>query len=242
MLTNLELTTVKQTGVLGKIAVALVKKGFKITGQAITDLDDNRLCLIKFGIETQQECSENDFDFLSKEIPQVIKINGLATKKEISQPEKKIDGSDLISNLGNQLINKYPDILPLLKKIDYSLSVETRQDVLSKLGRGIGRWHSKNKFSRGSRLSLDKTLQRMLCPSLKKFLDIEYSNKQVIVNNCPHCYQQEDHKPGCYFITAYIQGFLDTFTHLPATTVNQLHSKANGFENCIFEIRLAKNN
>ena len=69
MLTNLELTTVKQTGVLGKIAVALVKKGFKITGQAITDLDDNRLCLIKFGIETQQECSENDFDFLSKEIP-----------------------------------------------------------------------------------------------------------------------------------------------------------------------------
>lgn len=242
MLTKIEITTVKQTGVLGKIALALINKGYKVNRQTITDLEDNRLCLIKLEIESQKDCLKGEFEFLYKEVRQVIKINDHYKEKEIPIQNKQTYKPDLIKNLGNQLIIKFPDIIPLLKKIDYSLSAESRQDVLTKLGKGLGRWQSQKKITRGGQLSLDKILKKLLRPSLKKFLDVEYSNNQFIVNNCPHCYQQEDTTPGCYFITAYMQEFLDTFTYLPSITVHQLHSKANGFQNCVFEIRLTNNN
>lgn len=242
MLSNLEITAVKQTGVLGKIAVFFINKGFKIVGQSSTELDDKSLCLFKFDIESKQQLSKSDFEYLIKEIPQVIKIDDHPTITEIPEQEQQIDLSPLINDLGNQLVNRYPDIIQLLKKIDYSLSAEIRKDVLSKLGKGLGQWQSQNKYSLGGLLCLDKTLHRILSPSLSEFLDVEYRKQRITVNNCPHCFQQEDHTPGCFFITAYIQGFINSFSHLPETTVHQIHSKANGHQNCVFEIRLNNDN
>ncbi len=241
MISNIEMTAVKQTGVLGKITIALIQKGHKVVGQSMSNLDDKNLCLIKFGIEAVHELPKSDFEFLITDIPQVVKIHDDGQEKSITQTVAEIDITVLLNDYGQQLVSQYPNIRQLLTKIDSDLPEAVNQEVLTKLGKGFGRWQCNNNYSLGGLLPLDKTLQRMLWPSMEDFLMLEVKGNRVEVMDCPHCFDNVDDEPSCYFITAYIQGFLDTLNHLPLTSVVQLHSKASGHRHCSFEVSSIEN-
>ncbi len=238
MISNIELTAVNETGILGKIAIALIKKGYKIVGQSISNDDNQDFCLIKFGLETNHEIVKGEIEHLKTTIPQIVKIHDQAENGSGAN-ETDINVNELLKNYGKQLIGEYPNISHLLKKIDNELAPSIKQEMLTKLGKGLGRWQCKNNYSLGGLLSLDKTLQRMVWPSLKDFLTIDAKGTFVEVHDCPHCFNQVDSKPSCFFIAGFIEGFLDSLNHLPLTSVAQIHSKAMGHKHCSFEVRSA---
>ena len=45
---NIEIIAAKETGLLGRVAVHLTKKGFKINRQTVTDQEDGKTCLMYY--------------------------------------------------------------------------------------------------------------------------------------------------------------------------------------------------
>ncbi len=236
MNSNIEMTATKQAGILGKIAVALITKGYKVVGQSVSDLDDNNLCLVRFGIDSNHEFSQGEFEYLKTDVPQVLQIHD-TDKAPITQTTAGVDVSSQLKIYGKQLIGQYPDIRHLLTNIENEIPSEIRQDLFTRLGKGFGRWQCTNNKSLGGLLSLDKTLQRILWPALNDFLDIEALGNRVEVRDCPHCFDKIQKESNCYFITAYIEGYLAVLDHLPDTSVVQLPRKSSVHEYCRFEVR-----
>ncbi|MEE9413379.1 MAG: hypothetical protein V3V22_10050 [Methylococcales bacterium] len=238
MISNIEMTTTKQAGILGKIAVALITKGYKVVGQSISDLDDNDVCLVRFGIDANHEFSQGEFDYLKTDIPQVLQVHDSVSEEvPIIQSTTGFDINSILKSYGKQLIGQYPDIRHLLTNIENEIPSDIRQDLFTRLGKGFGRWQCTNNQSLGGLLSLEKTLKRILWPALNDFLDIEALGNQVEVRDCPHCFDKAQKETNCYFITAYIQGYLDALDHLPGTSVVQLPRKSSMHEHCRFEVR-----
>jgi len=232
MISKIEFTANDDNGLLGKIAIALIKKKYKIIHQSVSKLDQQNLALFIFEIESGQIIELNDIDHLKTDIPEIIKINQLDQLKDID----KLVSSQL-ALYGKKLVGEFPDILSILQQIDNELDETIKEQVLTKLGKGLGRWLCKSNYSLGGLLSLDKTLNRMLWPSLNEFLSVKAKGAVVEVSNCPHCIDQFDSKPSCFFIKGYIEGFLSVLDHLPPTLIIQLHSKAMGDNHCDFEVK-----
>ncbi len=240
MISTIELTVTNETGILGRIAISLIKNGFKVVGQSVSGLDNQDQCLMTFRIEASQAIVNSDIEYLKTEILEIIEIHGETKATTVTAtPVAAEDVKTILKSYGEQVIEKFPDINEYLTGIDHQLAPSNKEEILTKLGKGIGRWQCKKNYALGGLLDLDKTLERMLWLSLNDFLSIEASGNMIAVSDCPHCSGQQvvDTQPSCFFIIGYIQGFLGFLEHLPVTTVIQLHSKATGHKSCDFEIR-----
>jgi predicted hydrocarbon binding protein len=233
MISKIEFTTKNEAGILGKIAIALNNKGYTIAHQSVSNIGQENFTLINFSIEASHKIKLDELNYLKTDIPQIVEIHQLDSVVEL-------DVSDLLKTYGKQLIGKHPDIRQLIQKIDNELDLIIKEQVLTKLGKGFGKWLCKNNYALGGLLSLDKTLQRMLWPSLNEFLSVNVKGNIVEVSDCPHCANQSDSVPSCFFIKGYIEGFLNALEHLPSTTVVQLSSKAMGDNLCDFEVETSK--
>lgn len=229
MRSNIAITAAKETGLLSKVAVLLIKKGFRIHRQTISEQADEQSCLLYFEIESQQELTNTDIAQLEAELP------GLVTLRQDSAT-----GPDMRARLdeyGKQLISQYPGIRDTLQKCVDELPASSKAELLARLGQGLGRWRFRKDYALGGLLSLDKTLQRMLWPSLDDFLDIEADGNRLDVRDCPVCASHIGAGEQCHFVAAYIEGFLGELTHLPPTRVVQSAAAAAGSPHCSFEVR-----
>lgn len=233
MISKIEFTVKNEAGMLSRIAITLIKKGYKITRQSVADLDHDDFALISFSIEANHKIKLDEFDYLKTDIPQIIEIHQL-------DAAVTVDISSLLKNYGKQLVSEYPDIRQLIQKIDNELDLTIKKEVLTKLGKGFGKWQCKNNYALGGLLSFDKTLQRMLWPSLNEFLNAKARGNIIEISDCPHCAKQSDSALNCFFIKGYIEGFLDALEHLPSTSVVQLSSKSMGDIHCDFEVKTSK--
>jgi len=227
--TSIEITAARETGLLGKVAVLLIKKGFKITRQTVTDLDDGDACLMSIEINSQQDVTPADIDRIKSEFPGIVLVK--------IKSDTGFDARALLDEYGPRLIKQYPGIHDSLSKCTAGLPESGKLEVLTKLGKGLGRWRYKQDYARGGLLSFDKTVQRMLWPSLEDFLDIESDGNRVNVKDCPVCASHADGGKNCHFIAAYIEGFLGELSHLSNTSVVQSAAAAAGSPHCSFEVR-----
>jgi predicted hydrocarbon binding protein len=233
MISKIKISVKNEVGILGKVAIALNKKGYKITHQSVSNIDQENVNEISFDVEANHKIELDELDYLKADIPQIVEIHQLDTSVAV-------DVGSLLKTYGKQLVGKYPDIWQLIKKIDNELDLIIKEQVLTKLGKGFGRWQCKNNYTLGGLLSLDKTLQRMLWPSLNEFLSVNAKGNIIEVNDCPHCTNQSDSTPSCFFIKGYIEGFLTALEHLPTVSIVQLSSKAMGDKHCDFEVKTGK--
>ena len=206
----------------------MVKRGFKINRQAVVEQDEGNLSLLRFEIESKQGLTGEDVAFLEAEIPGVVAV--------LENSAADTDVKALLDRYGPQLIGRFPGIRDTLQKCAAELPASSKPEVLTRLGRGLGRWQYAQNYALGGLLSLEKTLQRMLWPSLEDFLDIETSGNRVEVRNCPVCASHDVGASDCHFVAGYIAGFLGELAHLPATSVIQ-SAAAAGSAHCSFEVR-----
>ncbi len=194
------------------------------------------MCSIKYSIDAVSENIAKDLEDIKANFPQIIKIID-NLEKPIEKTVDDIDVSEILNNYGKKIVEKFPHINELLQHIDRELDPSIQRVVLSKLGEGVGRWQYNHNYQFGGLLPLDKTLQRMVWPSLQDFLSINAKDHIVEVYDCPHCAGRVDSGSNCLFISSYIQGFLNSLAHLPAISVIQLQSKSMGHGYCSFEVK-----
>ena len=190
---------------------------------------DGKTCLMALEVESSQGLTDEDIAQIKADIDGIVGV--------MDKSAANLDVKALLDQYGPQLISSYPKVQDTLKKCTGELPASGKPEVLSRLGRGLGRWQYGQNYALGGLLSLDKTLQRMLWPSLEKFLDIEADGNRVKVKNCPVCASSSTGEDNCHFIAAYIEGFLGELAHLSGASVVQSAAAAAGSPHCSFEVR-----
>ncbi|MEM7116793.1 MAG: 4-vinyl reductase [Chloroflexota bacterium] len=189
--------------------------------------------------------SQHALEAIKEKIPAITRIETDKTAVSTTRPtsaKTSTSGSlvttDQLNQLGQRLVVAYPQIRREIRRIDEQLDPAVRDDMLLQLGEALGKWQYRKNYSLGARLTLDKTLQRIVWPALEDFLQITKGETFVRVLDCPHCAtEQTPTEPNCHFITGYIRGFLEVIPRLPSQQVIQTQSKALGHNACVFEIK-----
>lgn len=239
MITSINFTVNDEPGYLGKIAVAMIQIGCTPVKQSIVRPDDKAYCIIKFDLEADHPIKLEELEAVKNSIPEIINIE---SEQQPVAKKNMVDISPLLVDYGKQLISEYPHINYLLETIENKLDEDVRDEVLCKLGRALGKWQFKKNYALGSSLPLDKTLQRMVWPSLEEFLHLQKDHNKIRVSNCPHCDIREyNSEPNCPFIIGYINGFLGMLPHLSSVEVRQISSRSSGGSHCAFEVVSSSN-
>ncbi|MCK5662191.1 MAG: hypothetical protein KAI17_01845 [Thiotrichaceae bacterium] len=243
MITNVIFTVPDKTGILGKVAILLLNNGFQMLEQSMAPSDVEGQSLIKIKLEADKAINEDDFSILKQLVPEIIHID--CGNKPASSTISTSDSNDLIALTKvyfDRLVDAYPQIAPIIKTINSELDVATRNEVLSTLGRALGRRQYKTNYALGGVLNIDKTLQRMLKPCLKEFVEVEQfdlsgsGSAEIKLLNCPVCLNHISSSPDCVFISEFINGFLKSVPNIQDTSVKQMQCKAMGDHSCTFNI------
>ncbi|MFK5947753.1 MAG: hypothetical protein QM500_03150 [Methylococcales bacterium] len=249
MITNVIFTVPDRIGILSEVTIALLNNDFIMREQSISPADVDQQSLIKIKMEADKAINEGDLNVLKQLVPEIIHIN--CGNKPPPLTVSVSDNNDLLvltKNYFDKLVDAYPKIAPLIKVINSELDEPTRNEVLKKLGRALGRRQYKMNYALGGVLNIDKTLQRMLSPCLKEFVEIEQfklSNSgsvEIKLLNCPICHDHTSTSPDCIFISEFINGFLSSVPNIQDISVKQTQSKAMGDHYCTFEIETIQNN
>ncbi len=245
MITTVVFTANSKAGNLARIALAARRLGFRSVKQAKLRSDRPDFDKIQLDLESDYLIQVNDLNSIREIVPTVVQIQSVgaekgqvAAKRTRQQPASAVvtgDAKEIAGRFGKQMVASFPNIRPIIKQLNDELDSEIRDDVMLKLGKGIGRWRYKKRYAHGAKLPLDKTLQRLAWPALGEFVEISKEEMRVHVHNCQHGSQTAD-TPDCHFITGFLQGFLGEMTHFRAVDVVQA-GKSTGGGSCVFEVR-----
>ena len=265
MLTTVTFTANSQVGNLSRLILALRRLGYRAIEQSLEQSKIDRLDLIKMTLESPHSAHRSDFADIRTMVPTIVdfdimKSQPLQTKSTVkslsqlqsrtlvlssqsaSQQAKLSSGSDTIlgyvKNEGRKLIAAYPDVAGSIKRLETEVWNADREEVFSKLGAGIGRWQYKKNFAVGARLSLEKALLRSLKPALSDFLNVSIQDTTISVTDCPHCAgSRNTSENSCYFVSSFIEAFMNEMSHLRGLHVEQVLAKSMGASACQFKIR-----
>lgn len=259
MITTVVVTADSKAGNLARIALAARRLGYRALKQSMLKSPEAQFDKIQLEIESDMPIGAAELSGIRRIVPTVVDIqmmgtanrlkNSLVTRDEVIRADARRAASQvriaapteavkaLVSRYGKLMVGRYPDIADLVIQFDDEVPAIERNAALMSLGKGIGRWQYKKKYSLGAKLSLDKTIQRMLWPALSEFVAINREGARVFVLNCPHGSGSAGTiEPDCNFVTGFISGFLNETGHFRGVDVVQL-SKQKGSGHCCFEIR-----
>ncbi len=243
MITNAIFTVPDKTGILGEVTVALLNSGFQIEEQSMSPAEIEGQSLIKVKLEADKAINEDDLNVLKVLVPEITSIDcGNKSSTAAVIGSNHADHSELVKAYFDKLVEAYPQLGTPLEKINDEVDETLRNEILTKVGRALGKRQYKKDFALGGLLSVDKTLHRMLRPCLKSFLELEEfefttpSSVEITLLNCPVCRDRVSASPDCGFISEFIDGFLSSVPNIERVSVIQTQSKASGGRCCVFEL------
>ncbi len=252
MITTVVFTANSQAGNLARIALAARRLGYRSVKQYKLKSDKPNLDKIQIDFESDFSIRVNELAEIRTIVPTVIQIEPMETSQSAHSRTKSTkptpqsqtatsapsgDVKEIAGRYGKQIVAEFPNIGHLVMRLDNEVDSEVRDDVLLRLGKGIGRWRYKKAYAHGAKLPLDKTLQRLVWPALAEFVDITKGNSQVQVHNCYHgTDSQRSAALNCHFVTGFLQGFLGEMTHIKVAEIKQV-AKSTQNQACVFEVR-----
>lgn len=208
-----------KSGALARIAAFLVRKGYPLKGQQLSDSASGAK-VVKIMIDV----GHLDRAKLAAEI------------KSLS-PEYSVIGVEGVQSgpvpSVKQIAEKFPDIAPLVVAYGESLGAEVRESELVGAGKKIGAFQYEKEWSFGSPLKMPTALRRTLVPALEGITRVEATDTEVRFPDAPTCAGKV---ACCGFLGGFMQGFLDAGPLTAGTTVSRISCKTQGGSYCGFKI------
>lgn len=216
---TITISGVDKSGALARISVFLVRKGYPLKGQQITESASGAK-LVRITLDLAQV----DKTKLAAE------IKNLSPDYSVVSVEGAQSGAPSIKEIAAQ----FPDIAPLVQAYGESLGSDTRDRELVEAGKKIGAFHYEKEWSFGSPLKMPVALRRTLVPALEQFGKVEATDTEIKLPDSPFCAAG---KIGCCeFLTGFMQGFLDAGPLTQNTRVKNVACRAKGDAQCTYAV------
>lgn len=139
-----------------------------------------------------------------------------------------------VEKLLPKLISDYPQILPLIKKLEQSVQEGARESTLVLAGQRIGAWWFERQHALKTKLSLEEAMQGLGMPSLSAWLDVEYQGQQLHIRNSPLC-TEEGHS-SCKFVSGFLEGLLGPVVGSQSVSIFAVCCRSCGADECVLAV------
>lgn len=136
-----------------------------------------------------------------------------------------------VEKLLPKLMGDYPQIFPLLKKLEQSVEEGARESSLSLAGQRIGTWLFERNHAATSKMALDEAMQRIGVPTLRALTDVEYSANQLHIRHSPLC--TDEGRSNCMFFSGYLEGLLGPAVASQGLSIFAVCCRSCGANECV---------
>ena len=207
----------EKSGALARIAAFLVRKGYPLKGQQITESASGAK-LVK----------------VSLDMSHLDKAKFAAEMKSLSPDFRvvSVEGAQSAAPSIKDMAERFPDIASLVRAYGESFESESRDRELVEAGKKIGAFQYEKEWSFGSPLKMPVALRRTLVPALETLGKVDASDTDVTLSDSPFCGTGKI--SCCEFLTGFIQGFLDAGPLTQNTRVHKAECRAKGDSRCTY--------
>lgn len=207
-----------KSGALARIAAFLVRKGYPLKGQQVTQSASGAK-LVKFSLD----------------IGQIDKVKLAAEIRSLS-PDFSLVGVEGAQSVAaptiKEIAAQFPDIASLVQTYGESFGSDTRDRNLVEAGKKIGAFQYEKEWSFGSPLKMPVALRRTLVPALETLGKVDATDTELTLPDSPFCGTGKI--SCCEFLTGFMQGFLDAGPLTQNTRVQKAACRAKGDPRCTF--------
>jgi len=171
---------------------------------------------------------EPEFDFMRPSAPAPAPVAVEEPFVEVVQLEAD---QAAIEKLMPKLMDDYPKIFPLVKKLEQSVQPGARESSLLLVGQRVGAWVFQRQHALNTKLDLEAAMTRVGVPALSALLEVEYAGNQLHIRNSPLC--TEDGRSGCKFLSGYLEGLLGPVIASQSLSIFEVCCRSFGADECV---------
>ena len=139
-----------------------------------------------------------------------------------------------VDKLLPKLMDDYPQIFPLIKKMEQSVSPGARESSLQLVGQRVGAWVFQRQHALSTKLELEAAMTRVGVPALSALLEVDYSANQLHIRNSPLC--AENGHSGCKFLSGYLEGLLGPVVASQSLSIFEVCCRSFGADECVLAV------
>jgi hypothetical protein len=178
-------------------------------------------------LQTEPE-AEPEFVFMRTPAPAPAPVVPVEPFKEVLQ----LDADQAaVEKLLPKLMVDYPQIFPLLKKLEQSVEEGARESSLSLAGQRIGTWLFERNHAVTSKMALDEAMERIGVPALRTLTEVDYSANQLHIRHSPLC--TEEGRSSCRFFSGYLEGLLGPVVASQGLSIFAVCCRSCGANECV---------
>jgi hypothetical protein len=140
----------------------------------------------------------------------------------------------MVEKLLPKLMSDYPQIFPLVKKLEQSVQVGARESSLLLVGQRLGAWVFQRQHALNTKMDLEAAMTRIGVPALGALLEVEYTGNQLHIRNSPLC--AEDGHSGCKFLSGYLEGLLGPVIASQGLSIFEVCCRSFGADECVLAV------
>lgn len=139
-----------------------------------------------------------------------------------------------VEKLLPKLMGDYPQIFPLLKKLEQSVEEGARESSLSLAGQRIGTWLFERNHAVTSKMALDEAMERIGVPALRALTEVDYAANQLHIRHSPLC--TEEGRSSCKFFSGYLEGLLGPVVASQGLSIFSVCCRSCGANECVLAV------
>ncbi|GLQ92058.1 hypothetical protein [Dyella acidisoli] len=174
---------------------------------------------------------EPEFDFMRASVPAPAPV--VAEEPFVEMVQLEADQA-AVEKLLPKLMDDYPQIFPLVKKLEQSVQPGARESSLLLVGQRVGAWVFQRQHALNTKMDLEAAMTRVGVPALSALLEVEYSGNQLHIRNSPLC--AEDGHSGCKFLSGYLEGLLGPVIASQGLSIFEVCCRSFGADECVLAV------
>lgn len=139
-----------------------------------------------------------------------------------------------VDKLLPKLMDDYPQIFPLIKKLEQSVPPGARESSLQLVGQRVGAWVFQRRHALTTKLELEAAMARVGVPALSELLEADYSGNQLHIRNSPLC--ADNGHSGCKFLSGYLEGLLGPVVASQNLSIFEVCCRSFGADECVLAV------
>jgi hypothetical protein len=132
------------------------------------------------------------------------------------------------------LMDRYPQVFPLLKKLEQTVEEGARESSLALAGPRLGAWLFARNHATNAKMHLDDAMERIGMPALRALAEADYSGNQLHIRNSPLC--TEEGLSSCKFFSGYLEGLIGPVVGAEGLSIFAVCCRSCGADECVLAI------
>lgn len=139
-----------------------------------------------------------------------------------------------VEKLLPKLMSDYPQVFPVVKKLEQSVEAGARESSLLLAGQRIGAWVFERQHASSTKMDLEAAIEHIGVPALGALLEVEYTGNQLHIRNSPLCVP--DGQSGCKFLSGYLEGLLGPLIASQSLSIFEVCCRSCGADECVLAV------